>query len=232
MFFPLKDENPTKSFAYVTVLLIAANCLVFLAMFVAGAAQGPRYRLFLSVKYGVIPFEIVRAVDLNPKVAGGPYVTLITSLFLHGSLWHLIGNMWFLWIFGNNIEDIVGHFKFVVFYLLGGIAASMLQILLTSSSTVPIIGASGAVSAVLGAYILKFPSARIRTLAFIFVFVTVINVPAVAFIGIWFLMQLLFGLAGSASNVAWFAHIGGFVFGLLAVRLFQKREGYRRYKVY
>jgi membrane associated rhomboid family serine protease len=232
MFFPLKDENPTKSFAYVTVLLIAANCLVFLAMFVAGAAQGPRYRLFLSAKYGVIPFEIARAVDLNPKIAGGPYVTLVTSLFLHGSLWHLIGNMWFLWIFGNNIEDIVGHFKFVVFYLLGGIAASMLQILLTSSSTVPVIGASGAVSAVLGAYILKFPSARIRTLAFIFVFITVITVPAVAFIGIWFLMQLLFGLAVSASNVAWFAHIGGFVFGLLAVSLFQKREGYRRYKVY
>jgi membrane associated rhomboid family serine protease len=232
MFFPLKDENPTKSFAYVTVLLIAANCLVFFIMFVAGVSMGPRYRSFLTAKFGVIPFEITRAVDVNPKVAGGPYVTLLTSLFLHGSLWHLIGNMWFLWIFGNNIEDIVGHFKFIVFYLLGGIAASMLQIVLTSSSTVPIIGASGAVSAVLGAYILKFPSARIRTLAFIFVFVTVINVPAVAFIGIWFLLQLMFGLAGSASNVAWFAHIGGFVFGLLAVRLFQKREGYRRYKVY
>jgi membrane associated rhomboid family serine protease len=232
MFFPLKDENPTKSFAYVTVLLIAANCLVFFAMFVAGVAQGPRFRFFLTAKYGVIPFEITRAVDVNPKVAGGPYVTLLTSLFLHGSLWHLIGNMWFLWIFGNNIEDIVGHFKFIAFYLLGGIAASMLQIVLTSSSTVPVIGASGAVSAVLGAYILKFPSARIRTLAFIFVFVTVINVPAVAFIGIWFFMQLFFGLAGSASNVAWFAHIGGFVFGLLAVRLFQKREGYRHYRVY
>ena len=231
MFFTLKDENPTKSFAYMTVLLIAVNCLVFFAMFAAGVSEGPRLRYFLTAKYGVIPFEIMKAVDINPKVAGGPYVTLITSLFLHGSLWHLIGNMWFLWIFGNNIEDIVGHFKFVLFYLLGGIAASMLQIVLTSSSTVPIIGASGAVSAVLGAYILKFPSARIRTLVF-FIFITVIRVPAVAFIGIWFLMQLFYGLGGSASNVAWFAHIGGFVFGLLAVLVFQKREGFRKYKVF
>jgi membrane associated rhomboid family serine protease len=231
MFFPLKDENPTKSFAYMTVLIIAANCLVFFAMRLAALAQDPRLVSYFSYKYGVIPVEITKGIDINPKVAGGPYVTLVTSLFLHGSFWHLLGNMWFLWIFGNNIEDIVGHFKFVAFYILGGVAASMLQIVLTASSTVPVIGASGAVSAVLGAYILKFPSARVRTLVF-FIFITVINVPAVAFIGIWFLMQLFFGLAGSSSNVAWFAHIGGFIFGLAAILIFQKREGYRKYRVY
>jgi membrane associated rhomboid family serine protease len=232
MFFPLKDENPTKSFAYMTVLLIASNCLVFFAMVTVGATMGPQYRNFLVFKYGAIPFEITHAVDINPKVAFGPYVTLVTSLFLHGSLWHLIGNMWFLWIFGNNIEDIVGHFKFLLFYLLGGVAASLLQILLTSGSNIPIVGASGAVSAILGAYILKFPLARIRTLVFIFLFITVIKVPAVAFIGIWFFFQLFSSLRAHVSNVAWYAHIGGFLFGLAAITLFQKREGYRKYRVY
>jgi membrane associated rhomboid family serine protease len=230
MFFPLKDENPTKSFAYVTLLLIAANVLVFLATRLAALAGDPRLVAFVSYKYGVIPVEITRGIDINPKVAGGPYVTLLTSLFMHGSFWHLLGNMWFLWIFGNNIEDIVGHFKFILFYLLGGVAASMLQIVLTASSTVPVIGASGAVSAVLGAYILKFPSARVRTLV-LFIFITVINVPALAFIGLWFFMQL-FGIFRTASNVAWFAHIGGFLFGLGAILVFQKREGYRSYRVY
>lgn len=228
MFFPLKDENPTKTFAYMTVILIIVNCLVFFAMIAAGSY----YRGVFVAKYGVTPYEITRAVDINPKSAVSPYLTLVTSLFLHGSLFHLISNMWFLWIFGNNIEDVVGHLKFVLFYVLGGIAASLLQILLTASSKAPIIGASGAVSAILGAYILKFPRARIRTLAFIFVFVTVLNVPAVTFIGLWFIFQLFSSLTAAASNVAWYAHIGGFLFGLLTIKLFLKREGYKKYRVY
>jgi membrane associated rhomboid family serine protease len=180
----------------------------------------------------MVPFEITNAVDLNPKVTLGPYITLITSLFLHGGFFHLLGNMWFLWIFGNNIEDIVGHFKFILFYLLGGIAASFLQIAVSASSMVPVIGASGAVSAILGACLLKFPRARIKTLLFIFIFITVINVPAVAFIGIWFFIQLLSSIGRTASNVAWFAHIGGFIFGILGIWLFQKKERYRKYRVY
>jgi len=228
MFFPLKDENPTKTFPYMTLLLIGINCIVFIIELAVGSYQ----RAFMLAKFGVVPYEITHAVDIEPKVSFGPYITLLTSLFLHGGFLHLLGNMWFLWIFGNNIEDVAGHFKFLLFYLLGGVAASMLQILITSSSTIPVVGASGAISAVLGAYILKFPRARVKTLMFIFIFVTVINVPAVAFIGIWFFMQLLSSIANRMSNVAWYAHIGGFLFGLFAIRLFQKREGYRKYRIY
>lgn len=229
MFFPLKDENPTKKFPYMTLVFIIANCMIFFIQL----GMGRYYRGVLASKYGAIPFEIMNGVDLNPKVAGGPYITLITSLFLHGSFWHLLGNMWFLWIFGNNIEDTVGHFRFVIFYVLGGIAASLLQILLTADSTIPIIGASGAVSAILGAYILKFPRARVKTLIFIFIFITVINVPAVTFIGIWFFLQLLNSLGARYSNVAWYAHIGGFLFGLITIKLFEKKEKpYRHYRIY
>lgn len=228
MFFPLKDENPTKRFSYMTLLLIILNCLIFFAHL----AGGRYYRSLMATKFGVVPFEIVNVVDLNPKVVGGPYITLITSQFLHGGLLHLLGNMWFLWIFGNNIEDIVGHFRFILFYLLGGIAASLLQVLVTADSTIPVIGASGAVSAVLGAYVLKFPRARVRTLMFIFIFVTIINVPAAAFLGIWFFLQVLYSLVGTQSNVAWFAHIGGFIFGLAFIKIFEKRQKKQRYRVY
>lgn len=227
MFFPLKDENPTKTFSYMTLLIIILNCLIFFVELVMRENRG-----FIVAKYGVIPFEITRGVDVNPKILLGPYSTLVTSLFLHGSFFHLLGNMWFLWIFGNNIEDIVGHFKYVIFYILGGVAASLLQILTSMSSTIPVIGASGAVSAILGAYILKFPRARVKTLLFIFIFVTVINVPAAAFLGIWFFLQLISSLGRSASNVAWYAHIGGFLFGILTIKLFEKRRGYKKYKVY
>lgn len=227
MFFPLKDENPTKTFPFFTLLIIGINVAVYIAMLF----MGPQ-RSLLVARYGVIPYEIMHGVDINPRVPVGPYVTLITSLFIHGSFWHILGNMWFLWIFGNNIEDVVGHFKFVVFYLLGGIVASLLQILTTSSSTIPIVGASGAVSAILGAYMIKFPRARVKTLMFIFIFVTIISIPAVTFIGIWFFIQLISSIGARYSNVAWFAHIGGFLFGLLTVRMFEKKQGYRKYRVY
>jgi len=228
MFFPLKDENPTKTFPYMTLILIALNCFIFFIELGLGSYE----RAVLTAKFGVVPYEITHGVDINPKVPFTPYITLITSLFLHGGFLHLLGNMWFLWIFGNNIEDIVGHFKFIVFYLLGGIAASLLQVFITSPSTIPVIGASGAVSAILGAYMLKFPRARVKTLMFIFIFITVINVPAITFIGIWFFIQLLNTLLRGSSNVAWYAHIGGFLFGLFTIRIFQKKEGHKKYRVY
>jgi membrane associated rhomboid family serine protease len=226
MFFPLKDENPTKTFPYITILLIACSTFVFFIELAMG-----QYRGYIVAKFGMVPFEITHGVDLNPEVALGPYITLLTSLFLHGSFFHLIGNMWFLWIFGNNIEDVVGHYKFLAFYILGGVAASFLQIAVSASSTVPVIGASGAVSAILGAYILKFPRARVKTLVFLFIFITVMNLPAALFIGIWFFLQLVSSVTRSGSNVAWFAHIGGFIFGLLAISLFQKKERYRKYRI-
>ena len=156
-----------------TIMIIACCTFVFFIELAMG-----QYRGYILAKFGMVPYEITHGVDLNPQVALGPYITLLTSLFLHGSFLHLLGNMWFLWIFGNNIEDSVGSFKFLIFYLLGGVAASFLQIAFSASSTVPVIGASGAISAVLGAYILKFPRARIKTLLFLFIFVTLINVPA------------------------------------------------------
>ncbi|MFW6138620.1 MAG: rhomboid family intramembrane serine protease [Spirochaetota bacterium] len=227
MFFPLKDQNPTRTFPYMTILIIVTNCIIFFIELSMGRARG-----HFVASWGLVPYEITHGVDINPTVPLGPYGNLITSLFLHGSFFHLLGNMWFLWIFGNNIEDVVGHFKFLIFFLAGGVAASLVQILTNTSSAVPIIGASGAVSAVLGAYIVKFPRARIKTLLFIFIFITVVSVPAGLFIGIWFFMQLLSSLGGGAANVAWYAHIGGFIFGLLLINIFQKREGYRRYRVY
>ena len=126
----------------------------------------------------------------------------------------------------------MGHFKYFIFYILCGVAAGFVHLYLNSTSSVPAIGASGAISAILGAYMIKFPRARIKTLLFIFIFVTIINVPAITFIGIWFFIQLLSSIGASMSNVAWYAHIGGFLFGLLTIRLFQKKEGYRKYRVY
>jgi membrane associated rhomboid family serine protease len=235
MFFPLKDENPTKKFSYITLIIIALNCLVF----IVHVAGGRYYRSLMATKYGVISYEIMRRVDLSPdaplhQILGpyGIYLTLVTSQFLHGSFWHILGNMWFLWVFGNNVEDIVGHGRFLLFYLLGGIAAALLQVVLSADSTVPMIGASGAVSAVLGAYILKFPRARVRTLVFIFIFITVVNVPAVAFIGIWFFLQVLSSLSGPMAGVAWFAHIGGFAFGLLFIKVFEKKQKRPSYRIY
>jgi membrane associated rhomboid family serine protease len=227
MLFPLKDENPTETFPYITILLIAINSVIYFITLAMG-----RNSYHLVAGYGVIPFEITHGVDIDPKVPLGPYITLITSLFLHGSIWHLLGNMWFLWIFGNNIEDIEGHFRFLIFYLLGGVVASFLQIAVNPSSTVPTIGASGAISAVLGAYMLRFPRARIRTLLFIFIFITIISVPAIVFIGIWFFIQLIAGIGRAGAGVAWFAHIGGFIFGLATIKLFEKKKSKRKYKVY
>ena len=192
MFFPLKDENPTKRFAYMTLLLIILNCLIAVVYLL----MGREFRQLMWYKFGVIPGEILGSFDVEPKITWwpktvAPYYTLITSQFLHGSFFHLLSNMVFLWIFGNNIEDTVGHFRFIFFYLLGGIVAALLHVFVTSNPTMPMIGASGAVSAMLGAYILKFPRARVRTLLFIFIFVTIVNVPAVAFIGIWFFINVL-----------------------------------------
>jgi membrane associated rhomboid family serine protease len=233
MFFPLKDENPTKRFAYITLLLIILNCLIGAVYLV----MGREFRQLMWFKFGAIPREITGSFDVEPKISWwpktlAPYYTLITSQFLHGSFFHLLSNMIFLWIFGNNIEDTVGHGRFIIFYLLGGIAAALLHIVIASDSPSPMIGASGAVSAMLGAYILKFPRARVRTLLFIFIFVTIINVPAVAFIGIWFFINVLNSLFSRMSGVAWFAHVGGFIFGLAFIKVFEKREKKRKYRVY
>ena len=158
------------------------------------------------------------------------WVTIFTSMFMHGSLLHLGGNMLFLWIFGNNIEDSMGRPRFVVFYLLGGIAALAGQVLIDPSATVPTIGASGAIAAVLGAYAILYPRARVLTVVFIIIFFTVVELPALIVLGLWFLIQVAYGasdlgqpVGGQGGGVAYFAHIGGFVFGLALIRLFADR---------
>jgi len=212
---PLKDDNPTKTFPIITILLIITNIAAFLYELSLG--EGANY---LIDTMGAMPYDITH-IHLNPKVS----LTLITSLFLHGSILHLLGNMLYLWIFGNNIEDAVGHIKFILFYLITGIAASMTHILLNTDSMVPVIGASGAISGVMGAYFLFYPRAKVLTLIPFFIFIRIIKVPAFFFLGFWMLFQVISGINVSQSGeagIAWFAHIGGFAAGLILAPIFRK----------
>jgi membrane associated rhomboid family serine protease len=254
--FPLRDNIPTEHFPVFTVALIVANVLMWFFFQKGGLSLGdPGTQEFTEnlVDYGTIPYEVTNpgdhcelvqggaiACEGQPGVTGaaGPqpatWLTLFTSMFMHGGLLHLGGNMLFLWIFGNNVEDSMGPIKFLAFYVLGGLAADAGQILVSANSTVPSIGASGAVAAVLGGYLLLFPRARVVTLIFIIFFFTILELPALLFLGIWILQQAIFGYldlvqpAGEGGGVAYFAHIGGFVFGLAAIKLFASERRRRR----
>jgi len=224
LFFPLKDDNPTSTFPFVTVGLILANCLVFYHQLTLSLPAGQRF----VFEWGAIPYQIIHGEILSGRGLVPPFVTLFSSMFLHGGFMHLIGNMLYLWIFGNNIEDTLGHFRFLTFYLLAGLSAALIQVLSDPQSTTPMIGASGAVAGVLGACLLLFPQARILTLMFIFFFIRMIRVPALVVLGFWFLMQLLGVTSGAETGVAFFAHIGGFVAGLVMIKVFQPRRARRR----
>ena len=234
MLFPLKDINPTQRFPFVTVLLIAANVIVFVYELVLGRGVNA----FITA-YGMIPYEITRAADLTGESVGLPIVhvpgpplihlTVLTSMFIHAGFLHILGNMLYLWIFGNNIEDLLGPLKFVVFYIVCGIAAAITHILIEPSSAVPTVGASGAVSGVLGAYLVVHPRAKVLTLVFLGFFARVMLVPAAFLLVFWFVLQIFSGLgslgAGAgAGGVAWFAHIGGFVSGIVLVKLMAGRR--------
>ena len=236
--FPLKDDIPTQRFPILTVLIIVACTVVYFG-FEGGAWELGATGNDRVVEYGAIPYELTHpgndCVDQGGEVTchgeapdQAPwYVTVFTSMFMHGSLIHLGGNMLFLWIFGNNIEDAMGRPRFVVFYLLGGLVALAAQVLIDPSSTVPTVGASGAIAAVLGGYAVLYPRARVLTVVFIIIFFTVVQLPALLVLGLWFLLQLLPAFSepvvGSGGGVAYFAHIGGFVFGLALIRLFADR---------
>ena len=224
--FPLKDNIPTERFPVVTVALIVANVIVyfFLQDGVFGLPDGGAGGDWPISTYAYIPCTITGDTPCQ-TAPGGPenWVTVFTAMFMHGGLLHLGGNMLFLWIFGNNVEDSMGPVKFLAFYLLGGIAATALQTAINTDSDVANLGASGAVAAVLGGYLLLFPRARVVTVIFIIFFFTIVELPAMFFLVIWFAQQALFGaldLNGSGGGVAYFAHIGGFAFGLLAIKLF------------
>jgi membrane associated rhomboid family serine protease len=215
---PLRDDNPTKTVALVTIGIIGINVLTFLYELTLST---PAHVQAFFADFALVPAELTHA----PSPAA--YQTIFTSMFLHGGWLHLIGNMLYLWIFGNNIEDSVGHFKFVLFYLLCGIGAAAAQVLISPDSTVPMIGASGAISGVLGAYLLLFPRARVLVLFPIWIFWRVFYVPAVVVLALWFALQVLSGLAVLGVNltggVAFWAHVGGFVAGIALIPLFKNR---------
>jgi membrane associated rhomboid family serine protease len=238
---PLKDNIPTRSFPVLTVALIVINVIVFVF-----AQHGGHFSLGAPneenlVKYGLIPYEVTHPGKHCELVPGGQvacegqagvtghassqpntWVTMITSIFMHGGLLHIAGNMLFLWIFGNNIEDSMSKWRFLVFYLLGGIIANFAQVAVGPDSTAPGIGASGAIAAVLGGYALLYPRARVITAVILIFFITLLELPALLVLGGWFLLQILDASINSplGGGVAYFAHIGGFVFGLLVIKLF------------
>jgi membrane associated rhomboid family serine protease len=229
--FPLKDDLPSRTFPIVTILLILANSIVFVyqaSLEVGAAAQGSRAAEDLVLEFGLVPCRVTGAC---PSLAGLPHptATVITSMFLHGGLLHIIGNMLYLWIFGNNVEGTLGHGRFLGFYLLSGVLAALVQTAFHPDSSVPMIGASGAVAGVLGAYLLMFPHATILTLLVLGFFIRLVHMPAIIVLGFWFLVQFANGLVErsvgeAAGGVAWFAHIGGFLAGMALLFLMRPRR--------
>jgi rhomboid family protein len=244
---PLKDNIPTDRFPFVTVGLILVNFVVYILAIRHGGSliSGPSQPEV--VKYGLIPYTITHpgyhcgllqtlsGAELACRHGAVPntiptWETVFSAMFMHASIIHIGGNMLFLWIFGNNVEDSMGPVKYLLFYFLGGFAAFALQIVVSPNSPAPTLGASGAIAAVLGGYIVMYPRARVLTLVFIILLFTVIELPAWVMLGIWFAEQAVFGATnlttptGGSGGVAYFAHIGGFVFGLLAIRLLATRR--------
>ena len=204
----------------VTLGVIAANAAVFFYQLARGDAA-PQF----VHEYGLFPVELIHGANLPSSQGIAPALSLLTSMFLHAGWGHLIGNMWFLWIFGDNIEDELGHLRFLLFYLLGGVAAGLTHVIMNPDSVIPTVGASGAVSAVLGAYLVLHPSIRIRTLLVLGFLIDVVRVPAVFFLGLWFLWQFVGSMAsGATGGIAFGAHIGGFVVGAAYAALHRQRR--------
>ena len=209
MFFPYKDDNPRVLFPYITYTLITINTLIFLT-FTYVSFLNPNTNLFYT--FGFIP----NSFNL---------FSILSSMFIHGGFSHILSNMWFLYIFGDNIESILGHIKFLLFYILCGFGAAFAQYIIDPNSSIPMIGASGAIAGVLGAYMISFPKAKVHVFAFIIIFITTLIVPAQIVLGVWFFIQLSSGLnsLGIDTNggVAWFAHIGGFIAGVGSIKYIQ-----------
>jgi membrane associated rhomboid family serine protease len=225
MFIPLKDDNPTSRVPYVTLTIIALNAVVF--FYQLFSPEGLQYFVF---KLGAIPYEITHFKTLSLVVMDthesltrlSPPLTLIVSMFMHGGIFHLVFNMLYLWIFGNNIEDFLGSGWFIIFYLLCGLAAGLAHIVFNPNSQVPMIGASGAIAGILGAYLILFPHARVLTLVFLIFFIRIIPIPAAFVLGIWIFIQVL--NVGAGGGVAWFAHIGGFLAGIALIKLVTRKR--------
>jgi len=231
--FPLKDENPSELTPIITFVLIGLCSLTWLLIQGAGFTEEA---LMASVcEYGAIPFEITGRAAITGFETGQPLVcapgsltwqALLTSMFLHGSWMHLIGNMWFLWVFGNNIEDSMGHGRFIAFYLLTGLIASLVHVYSDPGSAIPTVGASGAISGIMGAYLVLYPKVRVQVLLVLFVIIRVIPLPAWVMLGYWFVLQIVSSAATptGGGGVAFGAHIGGFVAGVALIKLFARPQ--------
>jgi len=210
---PLRDNIPSRTVPFVTYVLIGANVLAFLFEL----SLGPHLQQFIHI-FGVVPVKVTTIISEAPHLLHYAVFPFFTSIFLHGGWMHLLGNMLYLYIFGDNVESALGHFRFLVFYLGCGVAASFAHILFNFGSDIPTVGASGAIAGILGAYFLLFPRAKVVTLLPIFFFIQIVEVPALLFLGLWFLIQFLsgsitLGNSAAAAGVAWWAHIGGFAVG-------------------
>lgn len=213
MFFPYKDENPTRQFAVITLCLICINILVFLVQLLSSIGYEN-----IILQFGMIPGEITSGNNMAGSDWLHPYTNVVTYMFIHGSISHLAFNMLFLWIFGNNIEDLMRG-RFIIFYLITGILSGIAYVVPSPGSSTPLVGASGAISAVLGVYLIKYPFAKIRAL----IFFIVVRIPAIVFLPIWFAIQILGYLnsaSGKGDNIAWISHIIGFISGIVLYKLF------------
>ena len=222
---PFRDNIPSRTFPLINFSIIVTNVLVFFYEL----SLGGRGLDGLIAHYGIVPAAVL-AWPQSDLAFAAVVLPFFTSMFLHGGWLHLIGNMWYLWIFGDNIEDRLGHFSYLIFYLLCGIGAGIAHTILNAETTVPSVGASGAIAGVLGAYVISYPFARVLTLVPIFVFLQVIEIPALIVLGFWFVMQFLYGTASLAvagpntGGVAWWAHVGGFIIGIILVGLFPRKD--------
>ncbi|HXN95646.1 MAG TPA: rhomboid family intramembrane serine protease [Candidatus Acidoferrales bacterium] len=222
MFIPLKDLNPSRTYPFVNITLILANIAVFVYELGLEATLPNRAYEALLLSYSTVPARFPAFLAGHASFEGS-FMPLVTSMFLHSGFLHLAGNMLFLWIFGDNVEDFFGHVGYLFFYLACGVGAGLLHVLFNLHSNVPALGASGAISGVMGSYILLYPRAQVLTLVFIFP----LPVPAVIFLGLWYVMQFLSGInalgAGASGGVAWWAHIGGFLLGMLLTAMARRR---------
>jgi membrane associated rhomboid family serine protease len=232
--FPIRDDNPQLLVPYATFTLVALNAAAWILV----QGMGAESALMGSVcRFGLIPGELLQLAPPGTRLPigegsvcvlgdAGAWHTTITSMFMHGGWMHIIGNMWFLWIFGGNVEDAMGHFRFVIFYLLCGLAAAAFQVAADPASTIPMVGASGAIGGVMGAYILLYPRVHVHMLIFIVFYITTIAVPAYLMLGYWFFVQVLSGVANygqGGGGVAFWAHVGGFVAGAVLIFLFRDK---------
>ncbi len=230
---PLRDNLPTSRPPVVTLCIIGFNTYVFLKEFLLGAWGGNRFILY----YGLIPCSLTGSCQVVGR-AFSPEVSLVTSMFVHAGFFHFAGNMLYLWIFGNNVEEAMGRLRFGLFYLLCGLAAAFAQIYVSPGSRIPMVGASGAISGVLGAYLMLFPHARVLTLIPLGLFTQIVEIPALIVLGFWIVVQMLNGLLTfnfAGGGVAVFAHIGGFFFGMLLIGIFKRRSipwGWQRRRVW